>query len=55
MRVPLVVSFFATEDRINALKSTTLRQLLDSVVFEPYKYDPSPSLDARTELPGGHP
>ncbi len=31
LRIPIVVSFFATEDRIHALKSPTLRSLLDSV------------------------
>lgn len=35
LRIPLVTSFFATEDRIHALKNDTLKNLLDSVVFEP--------------------
>jgi thiol-disulfide isomerase/thioredoxin len=38
MRIPLVLSFFATEDRIHSLKSETLKHLLDSVVFEPARY-----------------
>ncbi len=38
LRIPLILSFFATEDRIHSLKSPTLRQLLDSVVFEPARY-----------------
>jgi hypothetical protein len=42
LRIPLVVSFFATEDRVHALKNDTLRQLLDSVVFEPARYVPIP-------------
>lgn len=32
------MAFFATEDRVHALKSETLRQLLESVVFEPGRY-----------------
>ena len=40
MRVPLVISFFATEDRIHALRSSQLRGLLDSVMFEPGAYLP---------------
>lgn len=38
LRIPIVVSFFATEDRIHALQSPVLQQLLDSVVFEPGRY-----------------
>jgi len=40
MRVPLVISFFATEDRIHSLRSPKLRNLLDSVMFEPGVYLP---------------
>ena len=36
-KIPIIVSFF-TEERIHALKSETLRNLLDSVVFEPGRY-----------------
>ena len=35
LRIPLVIQFFATEDRIHSLKSPELRELLDSVLFEP--------------------
>lgn len=40
LRIPFVVSFFATEDRVHALKNPTLQMLLDSVVFEPSRYLP---------------
>ena len=38
LRVPLVLSFFATEDRIHKLQSAKLRGILDSVLFEPGRY-----------------
>ncbi|KAJ1420484.1 hypothetical protein B484DRAFT_433531, partial [Ochromonadaceae sp. CCMP2298] len=38
MRVPLVLAFFSTEDRIHKLQSPELRLILDSVLFEPGKY-----------------
>ena len=38
IRLPLVLTFFATEDRIHKLQSPELRQILDSVLFEPSKY-----------------
>ena len=38
MRLPLCLTFFATEDRIHALRSEKLRELLDSVLFEPGTY-----------------
>jgi len=38
MRIPLLLSFFATEDRIHKLQSKELRLILDSVLFEPGKY-----------------
>ena len=51
MRVPLIISYFATEDRINALKSQQLRELLDSVVFEPYRYLPKNAALCPEEVP----
>lgn len=38
LRIPLVLSFFATEDRIHALKQEQLRQLLDAVLWEPGQF-----------------
>eukprot|EP00457_Paulinella_chromatophora_P000002 gb/GEZN01000002.1/.p1 GENE.gb/GEZN01000002.1/~~gb/GEZN01000002.1/.p1 ORF type:complete len:6816 (+),score=1425.09 gb/GEZN01000002.1/:114-20561(+) len=38
LRLPLVLSFFATEDRIHKLASSKLRRILDSVLFEPGRY-----------------
>jgi hypothetical protein len=35
LRLPLVLSFFATQERLNALGSEQLRALLDGVLFEP--------------------
>ena len=35
LRVPLVLSFFATDDRIHALQSPKLQALLDGALFEP--------------------
>ena len=35
LRIPLVVSFFATDDRIHSLQSPTLQALLDAALFEP--------------------
>lgn len=38
MRLPLILSFFSSEDRIHKLQSPELRLILDSVLFEPGKY-----------------
>ena len=38
MRIPLVLTFFSTEDRIPKLQSVELRNILDSVLFEPGKH-----------------
>lgn len=47
MRIPLVLSFFSSEDRIHALRSEHLQAVFDSVLFEPDAY-----LDIRaTEVP----
>ena len=35
LRVPLVVTFFSTDDRVHKLESKKLRDILDSVLFEP--------------------
>jgi len=40
MRIPLVLTFFSTEDRIHALRSTELQKVLDSALFEPGRYQP---------------
>lgn len=37
-QIPLVLSFFSTEDRIHALKSEELQQVLNSVMFEPARF-----------------
>eukprot|EP01087_Luapelamoeba_hula_P004848 TRINITY_DN1482_c0_g1_i1.p1 TRINITY_DN1482_c0_g1~~TRINITY_DN1482_c0_g1_i1.p1 ORF type:complete len:4317 (-),score=602.49 TRINITY_DN1482_c0_g1_i1:51-13001(-) len=41
MRLPLVMTFFSTEDRIHSLKSKQLQEVLDSVLFEPGRYLPA--------------
>jgi hypothetical protein len=35
IRLPLVVAFFSQEDRVHALRDSTIRRVLDSCVFEP--------------------
>lgn len=35
VRIPLVISFFASEDRIHSLQSRKLQALLDAALFEP--------------------
>ena len=35
LRLPLVVTFFSTDDRVHKLESKKLRDILDSVLFEP--------------------
>jgi hypothetical protein len=37
-RIPLVLSFFSTEDRIHSLKSEELQNVLNSVLFEPARF-----------------
>ena len=38
IRLPLLLSFFSSEDRIHKLASPDIRLILDSVMFEPGKY-----------------
>jgi len=38
IRLPLVLTFFASDDRLHKLQSTKLRDILDSVMFEPNRY-----------------
>lgn len=38
LRLPLILTFFASEDRIHKLQSPELRLILDSVLFEPGRY-----------------
>eukprot|EP00755_Sulcionema_specki_P005608 Sspe_Gene.33212::Locus_16237_Transcript_1_1_Confidence_1.000_Length_12018::g.33212::m.33212 len=40
VRVPLVLHFFATEERVSLLRAPAMQQLLDSVLFEPGRYQP---------------
>ena len=35
MRLPLVLTFFSTNDRVHKLESSTLQEILDGVLFEP--------------------
>eukprot|EP01012_Entosiphon_sulcatum_P007139 TRINITY_DN13559_c0_g1_i1.p1 TRINITY_DN13559_c0_g1~~TRINITY_DN13559_c0_g1_i1.p1 ORF type:complete len:4669 (-),score=764.85 TRINITY_DN13559_c0_g1_i1:3029-17035(-) len=41
IRIPLVLNFFATEDRVSTLRQQPLRDLLDSVLFEPARILPA--------------
>jgi len=41
IRIPLVLTFFGTEDRIHALRNPQLQMVLDSVLFEPGRYLPA--------------
>ena len=38
IRLPLVLSFIATDERIHTLRSDTLRNIVESVLFEPGRY-----------------
>jgi hypothetical protein len=38
LRLPLVLTFFASDDRVHKLQSSKLKGILDSVLFEPGKY-----------------
>ena len=38
LRLPLLLTFFSSDDRIHKLQSIELRMILDSVLFEPGKY-----------------
>ena len=40
LRIPLVASFFASDDRIHSLQSPTLQKLLDAVFFQPGSHLP---------------
>jgi hypothetical protein len=45
LRIPLVVSFFASEDRIHLLQSPALQALFDAVLFEPGAFLPARSAE----------
>lgn len=51
LRVPLVLSLFATEDRIHSLRSEELQEVLEAVLFEPGKYLPSDEDKIPAEVP----
>lgn len=55
IRLPLILSFFSTEDRIHALKSKQLRDVLDSVLFEPGRYLPASLKEEPKEVPTANP
>ena len=58
IRIPLVLNFFATDDRVHALRVGSLQEILDSVLFEPAKFVPTLlDLDARMpqEVPTTNP
>eukprot|EP00755_Sulcionema_specki_P014189 Sspe_Gene.56011::Locus_30819_Transcript_1_1_Confidence_1.000_Length_7199::g.56011::m.56011 len=38
IRIPLILEFFSTEDRVSALRSKDLRKMMDSVLFEPWRF-----------------
>ena len=40
LRIPLVASFFASDDRIHSLQAPKLQKLLDAVLFEPGNHRP---------------
>lgn len=45
LRIPLVVSFFSSEDRIHLLQVPKLQALLDAVLFEPGSFLPARSAE----------
>jgi len=51
IRIPLVLTFFATEDRIHSLRNERLQKVLDSVLFEPGRFLPSGLHEAPTMVP----
>lgn len=56
LRVPLVLSFFATEDRIHSLKQPKLRELLDAALWEPGQFsDPDMSKQVPKAVPAEKP
>lgn len=53
IRIPLVLSFFATEDRIHALQSRQLQNVLESVLFEPGAFQKSADAPKNLDGPAG--
>jgi len=52
MRIPLVLGFFSTPERVRALQVPELRDLLESVVFEPGRWiSPKNSANVPTAVP----
>jgi len=55
IRLPLVMTFFSTEDRIHSLKSKKLQDVLDSVLFEPGRYLPAYMNEEPHDVPTSNP
>ena len=56
LRVPLVVSFFAADDRIHSLQAPKLQELLDACLFEPGHHLPrAVASEVPTEVPTPQP
>eukprot|EP00760_Papus_ankaliazontas_P003017 PhM_4_TR11378/c0_g1_i1/m.4426 len=51
MRVPLVLGFLSSGDRIHALREKALRELVDAVLFEPSRYLELGCASAPTMIP----
>lgn len=51
LRIPLVISLFATEDRIHSLRSEQLQEVLDAVMFEPGIHMSCERATAPTQVP----
>jgi hypothetical protein len=47
MRIPLVLGFFATKDRVDLLQNRKLQALLSACLFEPGPWQPPPAADGR--------
>ena len=55
LRIPLLLQFFADQQRLNALGSTRMQEVLESSIFEPGAWQETPQRKVPTEVPARSP
>jgi hypothetical protein len=54
IRIPLLLNFFSTETRLQALRNHELQEVLDAALFEPGAWKPNDNLETPTEVPASN-
>jgi hypothetical protein len=51
LRIPLLLNFFSSEDRLKSLRSKALQEILDAAIFEPGQWREDPLINCPTIVP----